>query len=213
MKTLPLTIAVAQLKGGCGKTTIATHIAARSARTGLATWLLDLDRQRSALDWVARRPAELPPITALAADAEELHLPSGAGITVIDVPAGLRRKALHEVIRVADVVVVPVQPSAFDESATRVFLDQLQELKPVRKGRRPVAVVGNRVDPRTAAGRRLDTFLAELSFPAVARLPSSQLYVTAAETGVTVFDLPRGVAGRLLPAWDPLWTFIHESTP
>lgn len=206
-----LTIAVAQLKGGCGKTTLATNLAARCARAGLPTTLVDLDRQRSAADWVTRRPAGFPTIAVRTPDAEDLEPSKGAGFEIIDVPAGLKRKALHDVIRVADLVIVPVLPSAFDESAARAFLETLTEFKPVRKGRRPIAVVGNRADPRSAATRRLHTFLAELSFPAVTTFSDSQHYVTAAETGVTLFDVPRARVARALAQWDPLLSFIHAT--
>lgn len=43
------TIAVLNAKGGCGKTTLSTHLAVALSRSGVATTLADLDRQKSAL--------------------------------------------------------------------------------------------------------------------------------------------------------------------
>lgn len=204
------TVAVANIKGGCGKTTLATHLAARWARMGFKTLLADLDRQRSGLDWVARRPASLPRIEAVALDRDAVEIPVVAPYVVVDVPAGLRRRELEQVIRVADIAVVPVLPSIFDEGGTERFVAMVQEFKPVRKGRRTVAVVGNRWRPRSRAGTRLDSFLDGLSFPAVARLSDSQVYVDAAMGGLTLFDRPPARVRRLLDEWAPLLRMLDE---
>ena len=50
-------VLVTNTKGGCGKTTVATNLAAAFAAGGLRTALAEVDRQRSALDWLAARPA------------------------------------------------------------------------------------------------------------------------------------------------------------
>ena len=57
-------VLVANLKGGTGKTTVSTHLAARLANEGHVTALLDLDPQHSALRWLARVPSRLFPTTS-----------------------------------------------------------------------------------------------------------------------------------------------------
>lgn len=203
-------IAVVNLKGGCGKTTVSTQLAARFARLGHRPLLVDLDKQKSATQWVSRRPADLPTIDILSQDADELEIPRGHAFVVMDVPAGLKKRLLEDVIRLADAIIVPVLPGAFDEGATARFLTTLEGFKPVRKGRRPVAVVGNRVRRGTAGERRLDAFLAGLSFPALAKLSDSQLYVSAADNGVTLFDQPVGRVRKALDEWKPLLTWVDE---
>jgi hypothetical protein len=58
-------VLVANVKGGCGKTTVATNLAAAFASTRKRASLADVDRQRSSLGWVARRPKALPAIAAI----------------------------------------------------------------------------------------------------------------------------------------------------
>jgi chromosome partitioning protein len=204
-------VGVVNSKGGCGKTTVCTHLAARYAAQGHHVVVGDLDRQQSALRWIERRPAHLPTIEAADLDLDALVLPFGEGRMVVDAPAGLKRKALEIVVRACDALVVPLLPSGFDESATARFLETAAELKPLRKGRRPLVVVGNRVRPRSAAARRLDTFLAGLDFPAVTRLTDSQAYVNASDTGTTIFDLPAARHPTLSAEWAPLLAFLDAA--
>jgi chromosome partitioning protein len=100
-------IAVANIKGGSGKTTLATHIAGWLASQGHDTALIDLDRQQSALGWAERRPDFLPRIRGVDA-SRELTAPKGVDYAVYDIPAAMRRKELEEVVRAAEVLVVPV---------------------------------------------------------------------------------------------------------
>lgn len=203
-------VAVVNLKGGCGKTTLSTQLAGRFAAQGHRTLLGDLDRQQSAIRWVERRPATLPLIESVELDVDAMVLPFGEGRMVIDVPAGMKRKALEVVVRAADALVVPVLPSVFDEQSTERFLRVLGELKPVRKGRRPVAIVANRVRSRSPAARALDTFLAGLEHPAVARISDSQHYASGASTGITLFDMRPGSVRAAVAEWTPLLEFLDK---
>lgn len=198
------TVAVANVKGGSGKSTLSTHLAARYAKRGDRTILLDLDKQRTALLWAERRPANLPNIDAREADGDHIELPRGKGTTLIDVPGGLKRSTLEAVVRACDVLVVPILPSVFDETGTERFLAMTRDLRRVREGRRTVLLVGNRVRARNRAAERLGRFLDGLEFPACAWISDAQVYVQSAETGVTLFDLPFSKSKKGLEEWAPL---------
>jgi len=203
-----LTVAVANTKGGTGKTTISTHLAAWFASRGEATVLADLDKQRCAYDWVGRRPEKLARIGHVDLSRDE-DVPDGTTRLVVDIPAAMKREKLEEVVKSADILIIPILPSAFDESGTERFLGLIRDLKPIRKNRRAVATIGNRVKARTRASNRLDEFLGALDFPPIARLRDAQQYVTAAATGITLFDGPfRASATR--EDWAPLLCFLDD---
>lgn len=203
-------VAVANSKGGCGKTTIATHLAARFARQGFVTTLLDLDRQGAAIEWVRRRSDRLPEIRAMSAEADDFTVPRGSPYVVIDVPAGPRRKELDAVIKAADLLVVPVQASLFDQDGTRYFLELAAECKQVRKGRMPIALVANRVRAKAVGNAQFEAFLAGLGHPVVTRLSDSPHYPNAARTGVTLFDQPEARVRARLAEWSPLLAMVNE---
>ena len=196
---------IANPKGGSGKSTLATNLAGYFARQGHPVMLGDTDRQHSAREWLASRPAHLPAIATW--DIGHDHIarpPRGASHVVLDTPAGLRGKMLDKVLKLSARVIVPVQPSVFDMRATRVFLDALLAEKAVRKGRADVAVIGMRVDPRTRAAAELERFLDSFQLPVLAYLRDTQRYVQAAAGGLTLFDLPPGQSERDREQWQPI---------
>ena len=203
-----LSVLVGNIKGGCGKTTIATHLAAAFAAAGHKTVIGDCDRQRSSLNWLHRRGPAAAPIIGLDWSKAVDHPPRDTQRLVIDAPAAMRHKAVEELIEIADVVVVPVLPSAFDEDATAHFLAKLAEVKVVRKNKRVVAVVGNRLRLGTRASAHLDTFFGGLGFPVVARLRDSQIYPTLAAEGLSLMDSSLRRARDYLPEWQPLLALV-----
>jgi chromosome partitioning protein len=203
-----LSVLVCNPKGGCGKTTIATNLAAAFAHMGFVTALADCDRQKSACRWVARRPTGVPDVTGLDWSKEVTGLPDGIERLVIDAPAAIRRRDVRELIAKVDVLLVPVLPSLFDELTTGKFLARIDRLKPIRKGRRAVGLIANRVKPRTAALARLENFLAAAPHPTITQVRDSQAYPAAAEKGFAIFDAMTRKTAPLIEEWQPLLRFL-----
>lgn len=184
------TILVASSKGGCGKTTIATNLAAYYAIKGEATVLVDTDRQQSSQRWCARRADMATPVLPLDGTRRRWaeRIPDGAQRVIIDVPAGIAADELERHADQLDAIVVPVLPSVIDLEASASFLAELAQLKAVKKGKLPVALVANRLKPWTNASQIAVEAMGELPFPLVAQLRDSQAYVLMAGLGRSIFD-------------------------
>lgn len=199
-------VLVANPKGGSGKTTVSTNIAAALAHAGRRTLLLDLDRQRSASTWTSIRPGHLPPVYAFRPHPDA-QPPKGDWL-VIDSPAGIHGKTLSHALKLADRIVVPLQPSLFDMSATSEFLGELLREKVVRGRRVRVGVVGVRVDPRTKAASTLAAFLGQFDLPVLGYLRDSQTYPNAAFNGLSIFDMAPSIVERDQASWQPIVDWV-----
>ena len=151
-----ITVLITNSKGGCGKTTIATNLAAAFAAGGFKTALAEADPQRSCLTWLSQRPKSAAKIRGLDWVETAGAPPKNTLRLVIDSSASVDMKLAKDLVRMADVIVVPVLPSYFDQASTARYLAKLEELKPIRKNKRAVAVVRNRVRKRTRAAAQLD---------------------------------------------------------
>ena len=130
----------------------------------------------------------------------------------LDSPGGFRDEKLSDAVKQADCVIVPVQPSAFDIGATQEFLDLLIEEKAVRKQKTFVALVGMRVNSRTHSAAKLIEFMDQTSFPVLTSLRNAQVYVTAAEQGISLFDMRPSLVAQDLEQWAPLLDWIMDTT-
>ena len=201
-------ILIANPKGGSGKTTLSTNIAGYLASRGQRVAVLDLDRQKSATQWLASRPLNLPSIELMHSEVEK-NTP--VDWLVIDSPAGLHGKNLEHALKLVHKVIVPIAPSVFDIQASRDFLEVLHHEKMVRKGKIFVGVVGMRMDPRTRAALTLEQFLKGLDLPVLAYLRETQAYVSAGFEGKTLFDLPPSLAQRELEQWAYLLGWLESA--
>lgn len=203
-------ILVANTKGGSGKTTIATNLAVSLAKLGHVVALDDTDRQQSAAAWLARRSSHLPSIYSM--DAMRSSELKKADWLVIDSPGGLRDKKISDAVAEADLVLVPIAPSAFDTGAAEDFLQLLLEEKAIRKGNTFVGLIGMRVTPRTKSAERLLAFMDASGFEVLSMLRASQIYVTAAEEGMGIFELKPAVKAVDLDQWRPVtdWVLQHR---
>ena len=207
------TIIVANPKGGTGKTTLATNVAGWLAGKKQRVVLADFDVQRSSAEWLKRRPELLPKIAGWTPDQDKKVLQDAdPQWLIIDLPAGIHGETLRDAVRRAEVLLVPVSPSAFDMDATKSFLAKLAEYKAVKEGAIHIGLVGMRVDSRTRSAQELEEFLKAHDFPYVTNLRDTQVYVHAARDGLTVFDMPRSRAEHDWEQWRTLTRWIARNT-
>jgi chromosome partitioning protein len=205
-------IVVANPKGGVGKSTLATNIAGYLAAQGHSVMLGDADRQQSSKLWLGLRPAAARPIAGwdlgAGGQGEVAKPPKGTTHVVLDTPGGLHGKRFNEVMKLADKVVVPLQPSVFDIFATRPFLDELAEHR--KAGKLQVGIVGMRVDSRTLSADKLQDFLGGLGLPILGNLRDTQNYIHLAARGLTVFDVAPSRVEKDLEQWKTLCDWLKK---
>jgi len=191
-------IVILNPKGGCGKSTLATNIAACYAGRGPQPAIMDFDPQGSTMSWLKRRPKDLPPIHGIAAYKKsmqatrswQLRVPESTVDLIVDSPASISHDDLRELTRDSSSILVPVLPSAMDiDAASRCVADLLLVAK-VNRNEGKLAVIANRTRKNTKSFGRLMRFLDSLGIPIIAVLRDTQNFVHAAEKGVGIHELP-----------------------
>ena len=183
-------VAIAQQKGGAGKTSLAIHLAAEWARGKKRICLIDCDPQGSAAGWAAFRRAagsRLPSLDFRAVEGWKVPGEIGsagrnADIVIVDTPPHAETAA-RGAVRAADLVLVPMQPSPMDLWATTASLEMAEAEKV------PALVVFNRVPPR---GKVAEAVMAELKSmdtkAATTTLGNRQAFVQSLERGLGVTE-------------------------
>ena len=200
-------LVIANPKGGVGKSTLATNVAGYFASQGRAVMLGDADRQQSSRLWLGLRPPAARPIATWEVSADLIAKPpKGVSHVVLDTPAGLHGWRFNDVLKVADKIIVPLQPSVFDIFATRAFLDQLAGHR--HSGKAEVAIVGMRVDARTIAADNLREFVEGLGLPVLGYLRDTQNYIHLAARGLTLFDVAPSRVEKDLDQWQGICQWL-----
>lgn len=191
-------IVILNPKGGCGKSTLVTNLAACYAGRGTLPAVMDYDPQGSTMAWLDRRPEDRPPIHGIAAFKKsmqatrswQLRVPNDTRTLLIDSPASIDHDDLRELTRDSTSILVPVLPSSMDiHAASRCIADLLLVAKVDRRDRK-LAVVANRTRKHTKSFGKLMRFLDSLGIPIIAVLRDTQNFVRSAEQGLGVCEMP-----------------------
>ncbi|MEO7432540.1 MAG: ParA family protein [Dokdonella sp.] len=207
-----LKVLVASSKGGAGKSTIATNLAAYFSVDGKNTVLVDADRQGSSLRWSEKRATNghvVLGIPGLRRDWEK-HVPPDAQRVIIDSAAGIRASDIADYLDHIDVIIVPVLPSAIDLEATEPFLHEIAELPRIKRGKVPVGIVANRLKPWTNASQMAIEEMKGFPFPVVAELRDTQGYVLANALGKSIFDYHSEVVRAHQDDWAKLLRWLKK---
>lgn len=207
-------ILIANPKGGVGKSTLSTNVAGALAWRGHQVMLGDADKQQSSRRWLSLRPPQLPAIQGWDFDGElTVKPPKGVSHVVIDTPAGLGGKRLKALYKLADKILIPMQPSLFDIQATFDFVQHLQDLlgELAHKKQPPgIALLGMRAKDGTLSLEQLQQFVPELKLPFLGFLRDTQNYVQLAARGLTLWDVAPSRVERDLQQWQPVLTWLEH---
>ena len=214
-------IIVINPKGGSGKTTVATNLAAYYASAGLSTVMMDYDPQGSTTRWLRKRGPGVPPIHGIAAFEKnarvtrsfQLMLPTGTDRVVIDTPAALTAQEMPELVRGADAILVPVLPSDIDIHACSKCISDLLLVAKVRRSDNRIGVIANRTRRNTLVLGTLLRFLGTLNIPVVTTLRDSQNYLRTAEQGQGLHEMKNYLVRDDVATWQPLIDGLEARVP
>ena len=204
------TVAIVSQKGGSGKTTLAVHLAVCAQRHYKTVAVIDLDPQASALEWYSRREAETPEVTTstpeqlpvLLAQARE----NGADFAILDT-APHSDRAATTAAQLADLVVIPCRPSAFDIAAIGTTLNLMKLTNALQK----TVILLNAAPPRGALTDTAEKGLSEIVPVIPVRMHNRAAYSHAINSGHSVEEYdPQGKAAEeiralynwIMMAWD-----------
>ncbi len=228
-------IMVLNAKGGAGKTMLATNLASYFATQYKSVALVDLDPQQSSLGWLAARPDDRRPIHGLDGLEGPIRVAKQTDIMIIDTPAAVHGKDLTALVRRAETVLIPVQPSATDMRAAGKFIDELLGVGKISRKEVKLALVANRMrEANRVAGamerllravhipfsttssdinHSLEDFLKGLKIPLLAEINDSENYLRADAQGLGIFELDDAERDR--ETWRPLldWLNSRRSIP
>ena len=217
-------ILILNSKGGCGKSTIATNLAAYFAHRGHSTSLLDYDKQGSSMNWLNNRPTQKSEIHGIAAKKNrtdvtlswQLRLPAKADFVILDAPAGVSGFVLGDYVRRVDAIIIPVLPSPIDIHATAAFIKELLLVGRAKAVDTKIAVVANRVRSDESMYQQLQLFLNSLKLPFLGKLSASPDYVRASESGLGIHELVEPRCPETCAQWNPIIDWVEtvpEKTP
>jgi chromosome partitioning protein len=199
-------VAIASQKGGTGKTTTAVHLATAATLAGYDAVVIDLDPQGSAATWGDDRGDAAPEVISGQASRLNVLLESAAkegfDLVVIDTgpaaDAAARRSA-----ELADLILIPCRPSAFDLKAIRTTLDLVEAT------RTPAFVVLNAAPIRSKAvdeAREVVTNMSAKVAPVVIYQRAAYGHSVIAGQTAQEFE-PEGKAAEEVAA---LWQWVSD---
>lgn len=190
-------VAVANVKGGVGKTTIAVHLAVYLSRQGLSVCCVDTDPQSLASKWLAESGPGIALASLLTADDILEETGQLTQDWVIVDCQGNNSEVTRAVLLVADTVLVPCGPSPLDLLSTATTVRLAKQARSVRQGGKPdVLIVPNRIQ-RTRLSADLPETLAQLQEPVYrGSLGLRQAFAQAYAEGRTVLDMSNSLASQ-----------------
>lgn len=213
-------IVILNPKGGSGKTTIATNLAASYAAAGDLAALIDMDPQGSSTRWLSKRTPEQAPIHGIAAfqtplgitRSWQMRVPPQCTTVIVDTPAAVSAQTMPEFTRGADAILVPVMPSDIDIHAAAKCVTDLLLVAKVRRADDRIGIIANRVRSNTLISKSLTRFLSTLEIPLIATLRDTQNYVRSAEIGLGLHEMPQWRVREDLEQWDLIRSWLKGRT-
>lgn len=199
-------VAIASRKGGSGKTTLVGHLAVQAERSGAGpVVLIDVDPQGSLAKWWNSRAAETPlflktTMEDLAENVERLR-EREVELVFIDTPPSLDA-SVGEVIKVADLVLIPSRPSPHDLRSIGATVKLVEHLG------KPLIFVLNGAAPRAKITNEAILLLSQHGPLAPSIVHQRVDFAASMVDGRTVMELPG--ANRAAGEVSELWSYVQD---
>lgn len=212
-----IVVAILNQKGGVGKTTLTVNIARALARKGNHVLVVDSDLQGSARDWSAAGGENHLAVVGIDRPTLEKSIKAiqnGYHWILIDGAPGCNKMVISA-IKCADIVLIPVTPSALDVWATSDLVDLIKTRQSITEGKPKTAFVITKRIRNTRIDRDLREALTSYDLPIFEASTISRVsYVDSIAIGETVFDLPqkeKDAKEEILAITNELENFIYEN--
>ena len=202
-------ILVVNPKGGCGKTTIATNLATYYAVWDTSIALVDLDPQQSSMEWLRVRPDTENKIQGFNGLKGKIFPKPDTVRVIYDAPARTDNNKVARLIKLVDVVIIPVLPSAIDIRVAATFIAEITKKVRANNADAFIGVVANRTQKNYQSYTALMNFLKTLNIPIIGALRNSQNYIKAADTGVGIFEMPVSEVKKDMEEWEPIIGWVE----
>lgn len=199
-------LAITSQKGGSGKTTLSGHVAVQAERSGAGpVALIDTDPQGSLAKWWNARSADTPTfvqtyVAQLPQDLARLRV-AGTKLVIIDTPPAITA-TIVEVVRVSDLVVIPIRPSPHDLRAAGATVDLVEHLE------KPLVFVINGASARAKITGEAAIALSQHGTVAPSIIHQRTDFAASMIDGRTVMELPR--AARSCAEITELWDYLDQ---
>ena len=197
-------LAVASRKGGSGKTTLTGHLAVEAERQGIGpVAIMDIDPQGSLADWWNERHIATPSFVNTSLETLEQDIgrlrEAGVNLLIIDTPPAITR-AIRDVIRVADMVLIPTRPSPHDLRAVAATVAMVEDTG------KPLVFVLNGATPRARLTNEAIVALSQHGPLAPSIVHQRVDFASSMIDGRTVMEV--ATSGRAVTEIEDLWRYL-----
>jgi len=206
---MKIKIGILNSKGGCGKTTIAINLSVAISHQMIKTVLIDADPNQGALFWFKKRNKNHLSNYLKVTSLNKLKKIKNFECLIYDCPANMKDKKVKDIISQCNYLIIPIQASIFDQTATNLFFELVNKLSRIRKGKTDLVFVINRYKKRARIFKKLNAFLLSKKIKPLCRFSDRMAYQLLVAEGKSIFDVNHKPIYDLKNEWVPLLHFLR----
>jgi len=213
VKCIVMILALANSKGGVGKSTLAVHLAVWLHEKGRQVAFVDSDVQGSSSAWLKEAAPEIKPIRLLTPEDVVAQLPKlQADVVIVDGPAGLS-EVTRAILVLSDLAILPCGPSILDLRALIEAVGIIRKIQEIRHGSPKMVIVPNKLQMQYRLSKELLQTIQSQEMPVGEGLGLRQAYADAAGQGTVVWRMNTQSARVATAEMQFLFQQLYESTP